>query len=61
MDQETFNAIVRILQRGAGVMAEDYIQAFTAVVRELQDRILAERKAAETPAPKPNSTKKKEG
>lgn len=45
MDQETFNGIVRVLQRGAGVMANDYIAAFTTVVAELQTRIRAEQEA----------------
>lgn len=56
MDQETYNGIVKVLQRGAGVMATEYIQAFTAVVSELQERIKAEKKAQEKA-----TNKKKEG
>lgn len=45
MDQETYNGIVKVLQRGAGVMAQEYITAFTSVVAELQNRIKAEQEA----------------
>lgn len=47
MDQETYNGIIRILERGAGVMAREYCQAFTGVVAELQRRIQEEQKAQE--------------
>ena len=57
MDQETYNGIIRVLQRGAGVMAAEYCQAFTAVVAELQSRIKAEQKASKAET----SNKKKEG
>lgn len=60
MDQETYNGIVKVLQRGAGVMATEYIQAFTAVVSELQERIKAEKKAQEK-AQEKATNKKKEG
>lgn len=57
MDQETYNGIIKVLQRGAGVMAAEYCQAFTAVVAELQNRIKAEQKATKVEI----SNKKKEG
>lgn len=57
MDQETYNGIIKVLQRGAGVMAAEYCQAFTAVVAELQNRIKAEQKATKVET----SNKKKEG
>ena len=61
MDQETYNGIIKVLQRGAGVMAAEYCQAFTAVVAELQSRIKAEQKAAQAKAKEESSNKKKEG
>lgn len=61
MDQETYNGIIKVLQRGAGVMAAEYCQAFTAVVAELQTRIKAEQKAAQAKAKEESSNKKKEG
>lgn len=57
MDQETYNGIIRVLERGAGVMAVEYCQAFTAVVAELQRRIKAEQKA-EQETKKKSSDKK---
>ena len=57
MDQETFNGIVRVLQRGAGVMANDYIAAFTTVVAELQTRIRAEQEALAKQAQDENTAK----
>ena len=59
MDQETYNGIIKVLQRGAGVMATEYCQAFTAVVAELQNRIKADQKVAKAKAE--TSNKKKEG
>jgi len=62
MDQETYNGIIKVLQRGAGVMAAEYCQAFTAVVAELQKRMKAEQEAAQEAKKaekKPNN--KKEG
>lgn len=63
MDQETYNGIIKVLQRGAGVMAAEYCQAFTAVVAELQKRVQAEqaaaKKAEQDTAKKANN--KKEG
>ena len=52
MNQETYNGILNVLQRGSGVMAQEYCQAFTGVVTELQKRIQVElqAKAAATPA-----------
>jgi hypothetical protein len=45
MNQETFNGIVNVLTRGAGVMAQEYTQAFIACVNELQKRLKAEAEA----------------
>lgn len=50
MDQETYNGIIKVLQRGAGVMAAEYCQAFTAVVAKLQEYIKAEQEAKKEPA-----------
>lgn len=61
MDQETYNGIIKVLQRGAGVMAAEYCQAFTSVVAELQTRIKAEQKAAQSKGKEENSKNKKEG
>lgn len=59
MNQETYNGIMNVLQRGSGVMAQEYCQAFSAVVAELQKRIQAEQvakseasKVEEAPKPK---------
>ena len=45
MNQEIYNGIINVLQRGAGVMAAEYCQAFTNVVVELQKRLKAEEDA----------------
>ena len=60
MNQETYNGIMNVLQRGSGVMAPEYCEAFSAVVAELQKRIQAEQDAkSEAPkveeAPKPKA------
>lgn len=58
MDQETYNGIIRVLQRGAGVMATEYCQAFTAVVAKLQEYIRAEQEAKKADEEKTDSEKK---
>ncbi len=62
MNQQTYDGIMNVLQRGSGVMAQEYCQAFSAVVAELQKRIQAEQAAVEaikTPEqPKPEDAPK---
>ena len=47
MNQQTYDGIMNVLQRGSGVMAQEYCQAFSAVVAELQKRIQKDNEVAE--------------
>lgn len=60
MDQETYNGIIRVLERGAGVMAREYCQAFTSVVAELQRRIKQEEDEAVAEPEAPQKPTKRE-
>ena len=54
MNQKIFDGIVDVLQRGSGVMAQEYVQAFVGCVNKLQEYMKKEQdaKAAQpTPAP----------
>jgi hypothetical protein len=43
MDQKTFDGIVGVLQRGSGVFAQEYVQAFVASIDRLQQLLSAEK------------------
>lgn len=58
MNQQTYDGIMNVLHHGSGVMAQEYCQAFSAVVSELQKRIQAENEAKNA---KPETPKKEAG